>query len=48
MSSSCSHTSLPQRKPWTNQEDELLIELRKCKELDWIEVARRIEGRNPS
>lgn len=48
MHSSCSHTSLPQRKPWSPSEDELLIELKKCKDLDWIEVARRIEGRNPS
>ncbi|CAD8088849.1 unnamed protein product [Paramecium sonneborni] len=48
ISSSISNTPTPSRKPWTNKEDELLHELRKKNNLDWIEVARRIDGRNPS
>ncbi|CAK82968.1 unnamed protein product (macronuclear) [Paramecium tetraurelia] len=48
ISSSNSYTPIPQRKPWTTKEDELLTELRKNNNLDWIEVARRIDGRNPS
>ncbi|CAD8186801.1 unnamed protein product [Paramecium pentaurelia] len=43
-----SNSSTSQRKPWTPDEDRLLAELKKNKDYDWIEVARRIEGRNPS
>ncbi|CAD8193753.1 unnamed protein product [Paramecium octaurelia] len=43
-----SNSSASQRKPWTPSEDRLLTELKRNKDYDWIEVARRIEGRNPS
>ncbi|CAD8128534.1 unnamed protein product [Paramecium sonneborni] len=42
------NSSSSQRKPWTPSEDRLLNELKKNKEYNWIEVARRIDGRNPS
>ncbi|CAK94245.1 unnamed protein product (macronuclear) [Paramecium tetraurelia] len=45
-----SHSELiqTQRKAWSIEEDQMLQELRYSKCLDWIEVARRIGGRNPS
>ncbi|KAM3136238.1 hypothetical protein pb186bvf_011697 [Paramecium bursaria] len=45
---SMSLTPQTNRKTWTPDEDKLLSELRQNKGLDWIEVARQIEGRNPS
>ncbi|CAD8178382.1 unnamed protein product [Paramecium pentaurelia] len=38
----------PRRKAWSMLEDQMLQDLRQRKSLDWIEVARRIGGRNPS
>lgn len=45
---SSSITPQPQRKAWSQEEDLLLQELRQNQNLDWIEVARQIGGRNPS
>ncbi|CAD8110316.1 unnamed protein product [Paramecium sonneborni] len=43
-----SELNQPLRKTWSIEEDQMLQDLRQSKCFDWIEVARRIGGRNPS